>query len=56
MKANIGIEYQMTKKMFDALLADRTDVEKKTNPYQYVMGIINEQFGLKGQVKHISII
>lgn len=50
------IEYQMTKQMFDAFLADRTESEKKANPYQYVMDVINRQFGLIGQVKRLFII
>lgn len=51
---NIG--YQMNKKMFDEILSSRqTEADKKMNPYTYVMGVINEQFGLRGTVKHISL-
>lgn len=55
--ANNGraIEYQMTKKMFNAMLEGRTEAEKKDNPYNYVMRQINEQFGLRGTVKRILI-
>lgn len=49
------IEYQMTQKMFDALLEQRTEAEKKENPYSYVMDIINREYGLRGTVKHILI-
>ncbi len=50
-----GVEYQMSKKMFDALLKSRHEDEKNVNPYEYVMKIINEGFGVKGTVTHISI-
>jgi len=50
----VGLEYQMTKKMFDELLKTRTEEEKKMNPYEFVTAIVNEQFGTKGTVKHIS--
>ena len=49
------MEYQMTKKMFDALLKTRKEEEKKLNPYVFVMKIVNEQFGIKGEVTHISV-
>lgn len=53
---NEGIDYRMTKKMFDNLLESRvTEDDKKMNPYVYVMNVVNESFGLKGTVKHISI-
>lgn len=55
MKNSRAIEYQMTKKMFDAILATRTEAEKKENPYTFVMGVLNEQNGLRGTVKSISI-
>lgn len=49
-----GKEYQMTKKMFDALLATRTEEEKKMNPYAFVTAVVNAEFGVKGEVAHIS--
>lgn len=49
------IGYKMTQRMFDSLLEERTEEEKKKNPYVYVMQVINEQFGLKGKVTHIHI-
>ncbi len=52
----MGIEYQMSKEMFNAFLAERSESEKKLNPYQYVMDIINKDFGLKGKVTHIFIV
>ena len=55
MKNNRAIGYQMTKKMFDEILSWRTEEEKKLNPYNYVMNVVNEQFRLRGTVKHISI-
>ncbi len=47
------IEYQMTKKMFNTILEGRPESEAKGNPYNYVMNIINEQFGLRGKVTRI---
>lgn len=41
--------------MFNAMLEQRTEAEKKLNPYNYVMGVINEGFGLHGTVKKILI-
>lgn len=50
------IDYRMTKKMFDSILATRaTESEKKQNPYEYVMKVVNEGYGIRGTVKHISI-
>ncbi len=51
---NIG--YQMTRKMFKTLLDTRSEIEKKLNPYVFVMNLLNEQYGLKGTVKRITII
>ena len=50
------IEYQMTKKMFNAMLEGRTEEQKKGNPYTYVMDVINNEFGLRGVVKHLFIL
>lgn len=55
MKNNRGIEYQMTRKMFNSILALRTEDEKTQNPYDFVMSVLNEGYGLRGTVKHISI-
>lgn len=52
MKNSKAIDYQITKKQFDG----RKDDEAKKNPYQYVMGIINESYGLRGTVTHLVII
>jgi hypothetical protein len=54
MKNSQGLEYRMSKKMFNELLSSRTEEEKKQNPYAYVTQIINEQFGLKGTVNKVS--
>ena len=54
MKTN-GMEYQMTKKMFDHLLSTRSEEEKKLNPYAFVTQVVNREFGVKGTVTHISI-
>ena len=52
MKNSKAIDYQITKKQFDGILSTRKDDE----PYQYVMGIINESYGLRGTVTHLVII
>ncbi len=56
MKNSKSIEYQITKKQFDGILSTRSDEEAKSNPYQYVMNIINETYGLRGTVTHLVII
>ena len=53
---NNEIGYTITQKMFDSLLDGRTDIDRKKNPYTYVMQIINEQFGLKGKVTNLHIL
>lgn len=55
MKNNTALEYRMSKKMFNAMLADRSETEKKQNPKDYVAKVINEQFGLKGTVTNVSV-
>jgi len=50
------IEYQMTKKMYNALLGVRNESEMNENPYTYVINLINQEFGLRGTVKHIHIL
>ena len=50
-----GMEYQMTKQMFDSLLKTRSETEKKLNTYVFVMQVVNREFGIKGTVTHISI-
>lgn len=56
MRNEKAIDYRMTKKMFDAILSTRvTESEKKLNPYEYVMNVLNNEYGLRGTVKHISI-
>lgn len=56
MKNTKAIDYQITKKQFDNILSTRKDSEAKKNPYQYVMDIINENYGLRGTVTHLAII
>lgn len=55
MKNSKSIEYQITKKQFDGILSTRNDEEVKSNPYQYVINIINETYGLRGTVTHLVI-
>ena len=50
-----GMEYQMTKQMFDSLLKTRSETEKKLNPYDFVMQVVNHEFGVKGTVTHITV-
>ncbi len=53
---NKPLEYQMTKATFNAILSLRSEEEKKHNPYEYVMNILNESQGLRGTIKHIFIV
>lgn len=55
MKTN-ELDYVMSKKMFDIIAATRSGEDKKKNPYSYVISVVNEQFGIKGTVTHVSII
>lgn len=55
MKNTRAIEYKMSRAMFDHLLTTRTEGEKKLNPYTFVMGVLNERFGLRGEVKRVLI-
>lgn len=50
------ISYQMSRKAFDSMLEKRSEIERKENPYVYVMKIINESYGLKGVVTSISLV
>ena len=53
---NFGaVEYKMSKQHFDAILATRKSDEKKMNPYVFVMKILNEQYGIRGEVKKLLI-
>lgn len=51
----MNIEYKMSKTMFQEMLKQRSELEKKQNPYTYVMQVINESFGLRGKVTHLII-
>lgn len=48
-----GREYQMTKKQFDYLLSTRSEEEKKLNPYVFVAGVVNKEYGVLGEVTRI---
>lgn len=52
---NNELEYRMSKKMFDAILGKRSEGQKRKNPKEFVIGVINEEFGLKGTVTKVSI-
>lgn len=54
-KINDGLEYRMSKKLFDVILGKRTEAEKRKNSKDYVISVINREFGLKGTVTHVSI-
>lgn len=50
------VEYQMTKTTFQELLKTRQPEDMKQNPYAYVMKVINETYGIKGNVKKLNLI
>ena len=52
---NDKLEYRMSKKMFDAILGKRSEGQKRKNPKEFVIDVINKEFGLKGTVTKISI-
>lgn len=49
------VEYRMPRKMFNMILKTRDNSAKKSNPYAYVMEVVNSEFGLKGKVRKIII-
>lgn len=49
------LEYQMSHRMFKTILSKRREVEKKMDPYKYVMNVVNNEFGLKGTVNKIFV-
>lgn len=49
-----GIEYQLTRKMYKAILDTKEDPAEE--PRKYVMRVINEEFGLRGTVKQLHIL
>ena len=55
MRNSTGLEYQMSKKMFDNLLSMRTEAEKKENPHAFVIRLLNERGDLRGTVKSLSV-
>lgn len=50
------IGYQISKKMFTSILSLRSEADKKLNPYQYVMGYLNEQNNLRGKVTSVQVV
>ncbi len=50
------IEYQITKKMYNAILGLRKENEMNENPYSFVMNYINTEFGLRGTVKQLHVL
>ena len=49
-----GIEYQLTRKMYKAILDTKEDPAEE--PRKYVTRVINEEFDLRGTVKHLHIL
>ena len=41
-----NVEYKMPKAMADALLKDRKDGDKKLRPQEYLVKVVNDNFGL----------
>ena len=40
------VEYKMPKAMADALLKERKDGDKKMRPQEYLVKVVNDNFGL----------
>ena len=49
------IEYKMSKKLFDAILDTRSESERKMNQYEYIVKVINEEYGLRGVVSRVIV-
>lgn len=49
------IEYSMTKKMFNSILETKGDSDKSSNPYEYVMKVLNDSYTLRGTVTKLHI-
>ena len=47
-------EYVMPKEMAKNLLDNRNGEEKKLNPHEYLVKIVNEQFGIRGTCVTVS--
>ena len=41
-----NVEYKMPKAMADALLKERKDGDKKMRPQEYLVKVVNDNFGL----------
>lgn len=50
-----GIEYKMPKAMAAEYLKDRRGEEKKMRPNDYLVKIVNEQFGLLRVCKNVTV-
>lgn len=48
-------EYKMSKKLFDAICATRKGEEKKMRPQDYVLKVVNEQYGLRWPCRRVII-
>lgn len=51
-----SIEYQITKKMYNAILGVRKENEMNEKPYDFVINFINQEFGLRGTVKQLHVL
>ena len=49
-------EYVMTKAMANDLLNNRTGDDKKMNPADYLIKVVNNEFGVLGVCAKVSII
>lgn len=49
------IDYKMSKKTFDAIVKTRGKDDAKMNPYIYVAKVVNETYGLRGTVTHVTV-
>lgn len=48
-------EYLMPKDMAESLLDNRLGDEKKMRPHDYLVKVVNEQFGLRGTCVQVSL-
>lgn len=52
---NYEVTYQMSKNMFNALVATRKGKDKNTNPHDYVCQVVEDTFGIRGKCIKVTI-
>ena len=48
-------EYVMSKELAQELLDNRHGEEKKMRPHDYLVKVVNEQYGIRGTCVHVAL-